>query len=80
MASFNGDTIRPRPSLKAGGKTFSWLFNTGAAATCISATSFHIAFPNKKPRKIRDLQDYIAAYAYKMSSLGIYEIDLYIKG
>ncbi len=33
MTPFNGDRIRPRVTARAGGKMFSWLFDTGAAFT-----------------------------------------------
>jgi len=29
MMPFNGDKIRPRLAVRAGDKTFSWLFDTG---------------------------------------------------
>jgi hypothetical protein len=45
MTLFNGDKIWPRVTVKAGGYTFSWLFNTGTAATCMNPTSFFAAFP-----------------------------------
>jgi hypothetical protein len=31
MTPFNGDKIRPRLAVRARDKTFSWLFDTGAA-------------------------------------------------
>jgi len=45
MTPFNGDKVRPRITAKAGGQTFSWLFDTGASITCMSAQSFNAAFP-----------------------------------
>jgi hypothetical protein len=36
MMPFNGDKIRPRLAIKEGDKTFSWLFDTGAAVTCMN--------------------------------------------
>jgi hypothetical protein len=50
----------------------------GMATTCMNATSFQIAFPDAKPRKIINLQECISASGDRMSSLGIYKIDLYI--
>ncbi len=35
MAPFNGDKVRPRVTATAGGKMFSWLFDTGASTTCM---------------------------------------------
>ena len=67
MTPFNGDKIRPRLAVRAGDKTFSWLFDTGAAVTCMNKQSF-------KP------QSCVAASGDKMSSYGVFEIDLFIKG
>jgi hypothetical protein len=80
MTPFNGDKIRPRLTAKAGGKTFSWLFDTGASITCMTKASFHAAFPNQKPRRVQNSQHCTAASVNKLHSLGIYKIDLYIKG
>jgi hypothetical protein len=52
MTPFNGDKIRHKITVKVGAKTFSWMFDTGAAATCMNATSFFAAFPNAKPKNI----------------------------
>jgi hypothetical protein len=41
MTPFNGDKIRPRLAVRAGNKTFSWLFDTSAAVTCMNKESFH---------------------------------------
>jgi hypothetical protein len=77
MTHFNGDRVRPRITARAGNKTFSWLFDTGASVTCMIAASFHAAFPSFKPRRV---QNCTAASGNKMNSLGIYETDLQIKG
>jgi hypothetical protein len=52
MMPFNGDKIRPRLAIKAGDKTFSWLFDTWAAVTCMNKQSFDLAFVNRKPKQI----------------------------
>jgi predicted aspartyl protease len=80
MTPFNGDKIRPRVTARAGGKTFSWLFDTGASVTCMTANSFNAAFPHDKPRRVLNAQHCTAASGNKMQSLGIFEIDLEIKG
>jgi hypothetical protein len=49
---FNGDKSRPRLAVKAGDKTFSWLFDTGAAVTCMNKQSFELAFGHSKPKQI----------------------------
>jgi hypothetical protein len=80
MTPFNGDKIRPRVMARAGGKTFSWLFDTGASVTCMTANSFNAAFPHDKPRRVQNAQHCTAASGNKMHSLGIFKIDLEIKG
>jgi hypothetical protein len=77
MTPFIGDKVRPRVTARAGRKTFSWLFDTGASVTCMTAQSFYAAFPHSKPRRVQNGQHCTAA---KMTSLGIFEIDLQIKG
>jgi len=52
MTPFNGDKIRPRLAVIAGNKTFSWIFDTGAAVTCINKESFDLAFGHYKPKQI----------------------------
>jgi hypothetical protein len=47
MMPLNGDKIRPRLSVRAGNKTFSWLFDTGAAVTCMNKESFDLALTAK---------------------------------
>jgi hypothetical protein len=80
MAPFNGDKIRPRLTAKAGGQTFSWLFDTGASITCMTKASFNAAFPHQKPRRVQNSLHCTAASGDKLNSLGIYEIGLFIKG
>jgi hypothetical protein len=47
MTPFNGDRVRPRVTARAAGKTFSWLFDTDASITCMTAQYFHAAFPTQ---------------------------------
>jgi hypothetical protein len=80
MTPFNGDKIRPRLAVRAGNKTFSWLFDTGAAVTCMNKESFDLAFRHSKPKQISKPQSCVAASGDKMSSCGVFEVDLFIKG
>ncbi len=80
MTPFNGDRIRPKLTAQAGGKTFSWLFDMGASITYMTQASFLAAFPHTKPRRLQNSQHCTAASGDKLNSLGIYEIDLFIKG
>jgi hypothetical protein len=70
MMPFNGDKIRPRLVVRGGNKTFSWLFNTGAAVTCMKKESFDLAFGLSKPKQILKPQRCVAASGDKMSSSG----------
>jgi hypothetical protein len=80
MTPFNGDKIRPRLAVRAGNKTFSWLFDTGAAVTCMNKQSFDLAFGHSKLKQISKPQSCVAASGDKMSSHGVFEVDLFIKG
>ncbi len=80
MTPFNGDKIRPRLAVKVGDKTFSWLFDTGAAVTCMNKQSFELAFGHSKPKQISKPQSCVAASGDKMSSYGVFEVGLFIKG
>jgi hypothetical protein len=80
MTPFNGDKIRPRLAVRAGNKTFSWVFDTGAAVTCMNNESFHLAFGQSKPKQISKPQSCVAASGDKMSSYGVFEVDLFING
>jgi hypothetical protein len=61
MTPFNWDKIRPRLAVKAGDKTFSWLFDTWAAVTCMNKQSFDLAFGHCKPKQISKPQSCDAA-------------------
>ncbi len=79
MTPFCGDKIRPRIAVKAGSKTFSWPSDTGAAVTCINKQFFDMAFGHSKPRTIAEPQSCVTASGDKMSSCGMFEVDLWIK-
>jgi hypothetical protein len=42
--------------------------------------SFDLAFIHSKPKQISKTQSYVAASGDKMSSYGVFEVDLFIKG
>jgi len=75
-----GEKVRPRINVKTGNQTTSWLFDTGAAITCMNSRSFNAAFGNQKLRKISNAQSCVAASGDAMNSIGVYEVDLWIKG
>jgi hypothetical protein len=66
--------------VRGGNKTFSWLFDTGAAVTCMNKVSFDLALGHSKPKQISKSQSCVAASGDKMSSYGVFEVDLFIKG
>jgi len=61
LMPFNGDKIRPKLAVRAGNKTFSWLFDTRAAVTCMNKELFELAFGHSKPKEISKLQSCVAA-------------------
>jgi hypothetical protein len=61
-------------------KTFSWLFDTEASVTCVTAESFKAAFPHSEPHRVQNAQHCTGTSGNQMNSLGIFEIDLQIKG
>jgi hypothetical protein len=46
----------------------------------MNSRSFNAAFKNQKPKKIAKAQSFVATSGDAMNSLGVYEVDLYIKG
>jgi hypothetical protein len=56
-----GEKIPPRINVRTRNQTTSWLFDTGAAITCMSSRSFNAAFWNLKPKKIANAQSCVAA-------------------
>ncbi len=75
-----GNQIRPRINVTTGKKTFNWLFDTGAAITCMNADSFWEWFGHSKPKLLKKSAGCIAANGSKMDSMGIYEIEMTIRG
>ncbi len=71
-----GDKVWSRVNLRAGNQTTSWLFNTGAAVTCMSSRSFNMAFGQQKPWKVSNAQSCMDA----MNSIGVYKVYLLVKG
>jgi len=54
MTPFHGgNKVRPRINITTGKKTFNWLFDTGAAITCMNADSFRESFGHSKPRLLK---------------------------
>jgi len=75
-----GEKIRPRINVRTGNQTTSWLFDTGAAITCMNSRSFNAAFGMQRPKKISNAQSCVAASGDAMNSIRVYEVDLWIKG
>jgi hypothetical protein len=53
---------------------------TGAAVTCMNRQSFEMAFEHSKLIKISKPQSCVATSGDKMSSLGVFKVDVWIKG
>ncbi len=61
-----------------GKKTFNWLFDMGADITCMNADIFREAFGHYKPIFLKKSAGCIVANGSRMSSVGIYEIEITI--
>jgi hypothetical protein len=75
-----GEIVWPRINVKTGNQTTSWLFDTGAAITWMNSWSFTDAFGAQKLKKISNAQSCITTSGDTMNSIGVYEVDLWIKG
>jgi len=75
-----GEKVYPRINVRTGNQTTSWLFDTGAAITCMNSWLLNAAFGSQKPKKISNAQSCLAASSDVMTSIGIYKVDLWIKG
>jgi hypothetical protein len=81
MTPFHGgNEVRLRINVTTGNKTFNWLFNAGAAITCMNADSFQESYGYTKPRLLKKGAGGIAANGSRMDSMGIYEIKMTIRG
>jgi hypothetical protein len=80
MPFHGGNKVRSRINVTTGKKAFNWLFDTGAAITCMNADSFWESFGHSKPRLLKKSAGCIAANGSKMDSMGIYEIEMNIRG
>jgi hypothetical protein len=67
-------------NITMGKKTFNWLFDTGVAITCMNADSFRESFGHYKPRLLKKSAGCIAANGSKMDYMGIYKIEMTIRG
>jgi hypothetical protein len=77
---YGGNKMRPQINVTTGTKTFNWLFDMGAAITCMNANSFREAFAHSKPELIKKSAGCVATNGSKMSSLGIFEMEMTIRG
>ena len=80
MPFHGGNKVRPRINVTTGNKTFNWLFDTGAAITCMNADSFRESFGHQRPRLIKNSAGCIAANGSRMESMGNYKIEMLIRG
>ena len=76
---YGGNKNRPRINVTTGDKTFNWLFDTGAAITCMNANSFWQAFLGKRPKLLHQGTGCVGANRSKMNSLGVFELPMTIR-
>jgi len=77
---YGGNKNRPKINVTMGDKTFHWLFDTGAAVTCMNANSFRQAFPGNRLRLLHQSSGCTAANGARMYSLGVFELPMTIRG
>jgi hypothetical protein len=75
-----GNKIRPRINVTTGNKTFNWLFDKGVAIKCMNADSFCELFGHNNPKLLKSSASCITANDSKMDYMGIYEIEMTIRG
>jgi hypothetical protein len=73
-----GETKFDLEYVTTGKKTFNWLFDTGAAITCMNADSFRESFGHAKSTLLKKSAGCIAPNGSRMSSLGNFEIEMAI--
>ncbi len=66
-----GEKVRLRINVRTKSPTMSWLFDTGAAITCMNCQSFNATFGSQKPKKISNAQSCVAASGDAMNSVGV---------
>jgi hypothetical protein len=76
----HGNKVRPRIIVQTVNQTMSFLFDTRAAITCTNSCSLNTAFGQQKPRQISNAQICVATSGDAMNSVGVYNVDFWIKG
>ncbi len=80
MMPFYGENLSTIITGWTRGKSIPWLINTGAAVTYTNRHSFETAFKKNFPKKILNGQKCSTANGRCINSVGVYEIDIFIKG
>ena len=71
-------TQRPFITLKVQGVTSTWLYDTGAAANCMSLTEFRKIPPEQRPPKLPTLYNLSTASADSLKIVGVYNMCLQV--
>jgi hypothetical protein len=69
-------TQRPFITIKVQGVTSTWLYDTGAAANCMSLSEFRKIPPEKRPPKLPTLYNLSTASAHSLNIVGVYNMSL----
>ncbi len=78
MPFYGGNKTRPRINVTTRTRTLHWLFDMGAAVTCMSANSFRESFKHTRPKLLSKSAACIVANGSLMNSLGVFEIEMTI--
>lgn len=76
----HGDTARPRINVNINGKPINFLFDTGAAITCMPLATYHAIFGKDPPKTIGFKKAYAAANGQSMINLGQHIMKMSIRG
>ena len=74
-STFSDKVARPFITLKVQGESSTWLFDTGAAANCLSLAEFRKIPPDKRPPKIPSLFNLATASADSLKVVGVYNME-----
>ena len=80
MIASNGDSERPRINVHINNKPVSFLFDTGAAITCIPLNTYTAIFGQQPPSNKLSKTSYRAANGGQMDNLGIHDMKFTIRG
>ncbi len=77
---FNNSVNRPFITMKVQGVTSTWLYDTGAAANCMSLSEFRKIPPAHRPPRLPTLFNLSTASAHALNIVGVYNLTFSVNG